>query len=74
MRSGRYIAPPVKRSWLLKDGSGKRPIDEPTLENKIAQRSVVMVLGAIYKQDFYNVSHGFRCRREVGHYSLNNPL
>ena len=22
MRSGRYIAPPVKRSWLDKDGSG----------------------------------------------------
>ncbi len=60
MRSGRYIAPPVKRSWLDKDGSGKRPIGEPTLEDKIAQRSVVMVLGAIYEQDFHNVSHGFR--------------
>ena len=60
MRSGRYIAPPVKRSWLDKDGSGKRPIGEPTLEDKIAQRSVAMVLGAIYEQDFHNVSHGFR--------------
>jgi len=60
MRSGRYIAPPVKRSWLDKDGSGKRPIGEPTFEDKIAQRSVVMVLGAIYEQDFHNVSHGFR--------------
>ena len=26
MRSGRYIAPPVKRTWLDKDGSGKRLI------------------------------------------------
>jgi retron-type reverse transcriptase len=60
MRSGRYIAPPVKRSWLDKDGSGKRPIGEPTFEDKIAQRSVVMVLGAICEQDFHNVSHGFR--------------
>jgi group II intron reverse transcriptase/maturase len=60
MRSGRYMAPPVKRSWLDKDGSAKRPIGEPTLEDKIAQRSVVMVLGAIYEQDFHNVSHGFR--------------
>lgn len=30
MRRGRYIAPPVKRTWLDKDGSGKRPIGEPT--------------------------------------------
>jgi group II intron reverse transcriptase/maturase len=60
MRTGRYIAPPVKRSWLDKDGTSKRPIGEPTLEDKIAQRSVVMVLGAIYEQDFHNVSHGFR--------------
>jgi group II intron reverse transcriptase/maturase len=50
----------VKRSWLDKDGTSKRPIGEPTLEDKIAQRSVVRVLGAIYEQDFLNVSHGFR--------------
>ena len=60
MRSGRYIAPPVKRSWLDKEGSGKRPIGEPTFEDKIAQRAAVMLLGAIYEQDFHDFSHGFR--------------
>jgi RNA-directed DNA polymerase len=60
MRNGRYIAPPVKRTWLAKDGSGRRPIGEPTLEDKIAQRAAVMVLGAIYEQDFHEFSHGFR--------------
>jgi hypothetical protein len=38
MRTGRSIAPPVKRSWLDKDGCGKRPIGEPAFEDKIAQR------------------------------------
>jgi len=60
MRSGRYIAPPVKRTWLDKDGSSKRPIGEPTFEDKIAQRAEVMLLGAIYEQDFHDFSHGFR--------------
>ncbi len=60
MRSGRYIAPPVKRTWLDKDGAGKRPIGEPTFEDKIAQRAEVMLLGAIYEQDFHDFSHGFR--------------
>ena len=60
MRSGRYIAPLVKRTWLDKDGSGRRPIGEPTFEDKIAQRAAVMLLGAIYEQDFHDFSHGFR--------------
>ena len=60
MRSGRYIAPPVKRTWLDKDGSSKRPIGEPTFEDKIAQRAEVMLLGAVYEQDFHDFSHGFR--------------
>ena len=60
MRSGRYIAPPVKRTWLDKDGPSKRPIGEPTFEDKIAQRAEVMLLGAIYEQDFHDFSHGFR--------------
>jgi hypothetical protein len=33
----------IKRSWLEMNGSGKRPIGETTLEDKIAQRSVAMV-------------------------------
>jgi group II intron reverse transcriptase/maturase len=60
LRTGRYVAPPVKRVWLDKEDGGKRPIGKPAFEDKIVQRAVVMLLGAIYERDFYNFSHGFR--------------
>jgi len=60
LRSGRYCAPPVKRHWLAKAGGSQRPIGLPTFEDKIVQRAVTMLLGAIYEQDFQEFSHGFR--------------
>jgi RNA-directed DNA polymerase len=60
LRSVSYKAPAVKRRWLDKEDGKKRPIGIPTFEDKIVQRAVVMLLGAIYEQDFYDFSHGFR--------------
>lgn len=60
LKSRRYIAPPVERVWLDKEDGRKRPIGKPTFEDKIVQRAVVMLLEAVYEQDFYDFSHGFR--------------
>ncbi|RPI78310.1 MAG: group II intron reverse transcriptase/maturase [Chloroflexi bacterium] len=60
MRKGQYRAPAVKRIWLDKENGSKRPIGIPEFEDKIVQRAVSMLLGAIYEQDFYAFSHGFR--------------
>jgi len=59
-QSGRYQAPPVRRSYVPKGKGGKRPIGIPTLEDKVLQRAVVMLLEAIYEEDFYDFSYGFR--------------
>src|SRR5712692_5410241 len=59
-RSGRYQAPPVERVWLDKEDGRKRPIGKPTFEDKIVQRAVAMLLGAIDEQDFQDCSYGFR--------------
>ncbi len=64
MRSGRYKAPPVLRKWLKKEDGSQRPIGVPTFEDKIAQRAVVMLLGAVYEEDFYDFSYGFRPGRK----------
>lgn len=61
-KSGRYKAPPVKRAYIPKgDGKGElRPIGIPTLEDKVLQRAVCMLIEPIYEQDFMNSSFGFR--------------
>ena len=42
-----------------------RPIGIPTLEDKVLQRAVVMLLEPIYEQDFDTGSYGFRPRRSA---------
>jgi RNA-directed DNA polymerase len=64
-KSGRYVAPPVKRAYIPKGDGGLRPIGIPALEDKILQRAVVMVLTPLYEQDFLECSFGFRPDRSV---------
>jgi len=60
LRDNRYVAPPVERVWSEKEGGKKRPIGQPGCEDKIVQRAVVMIVEALFAQDFQECSHGFR--------------
>jgi RNA-directed DNA polymerase len=64
VRVQRYIAPPVRRVHIPKDG-GTRPIGIPTFEDKVLQRAVAMVLEAVYEQEFLDCSYGFRPGRSA---------
>ena len=66
-KSGSYRAPPVRRVHISKGpGSNEtRPIGIPTLEDKVLQRAIVMLLQPIYEQDFKPCSYGFRPGRSA---------
>jgi len=65
-KAGTYWAPPLRRAHIPKGVSGEtRPIGMPTFEDKILQRAVVMVLEAVYEQDFRDCSYGFRPGRSA---------
>ena len=59
-KSGSYQAPPVKRAYVPKNEKEDRPIGLPTVEDKILQRAVAMILEPIYEQEFLPFSFGFR--------------
>lgn len=65
-KSGRYQAPPVRRVHIPKgQGPETRPIGIPTLEDRILQQAVRMILEAVYEQDFLPCSYGFRPGRSA---------
>jgi group II intron reverse transcriptase/maturase len=60
LQRGAYRASPVRRVYIPKEDGRKRPIGVPTLEDKIVQRATAQVLNAIYEEDFFGFSYGFR--------------
>lgn len=59
-KTGAYRAPPLRRAYIAKGDGTKRAIGIPTLEDKILQRAVLMVLEPIYEQVFLDCSYGYR--------------
>jgi group II intron reverse transcriptase/maturase len=66
-KSGTYHAPPVRRVHIPKGpgSSETRPLGIPTLEDKVLQRAVLMILEPLYEQDFLDCSYGFRSGRSA---------
>jgi len=65
IKSGRYVAPPVRRHFIPKADGTKRPLGIPTFEDKVAQRAIVLLLEPIFEQDFLDCSFGFRPGRSA---------
>jgi RNA-directed DNA polymerase len=65
IKSGRYVAPPVRRHYIPKADGTKRPLGIPTLEDKVAQRAILLLLEPIYETDFLPCSYGFRPGRSA---------
>jgi group II intron reverse transcriptase/maturase len=60
LKRGAYRAKPVRRTYIPKPDGRQRPLGVPALEDKLVQRTVAEVMGAIYETDFKGFSYGFR--------------
>lgn len=60
VKRGVYRAPWVKRVHIPKSDTETRPIGMPTVENKVLERAVAMLLEPVYETQFLDCSFGFR--------------
>ena len=63
LKQGCYRVKLVLRRWIPKGKTKRRPLGLPSIEDKLLQTAVALILRSIYEADFLQSSHGYRPNR-----------